>query len=420
MATTEPPRSPLPHVLFLFVAFAVGVLAGHFGRKILEPESEPPPPAVAESPAQPIPDPPPELILTPTAFADLPGWPGAPAGALPALLKSCRAFGRLPTAREIVFGDGAARRTMGDWRAPCAAARKVPSGDDEAARRFFESQFTPYAATNRDEPVGLFTGYYEPTLQGSRRPTERYRVPLYVRPPELVAVDLGAFREDLSGRRIAGRVEGRSLVPFADRRDIHEGALQGRDLELLWVDDPVDAFFLEIQGSGVVDLETGERVRVGYAAQNGHPYYAIGRELVARGAMPVEEVSMQSIRRWLEENPEQAVDVMRTNASYVFFRELDRDGSLGAQGVVLTPGRSLAVDRAFWPLGVPMWLDTQVPAADPSRDPEPMQRLMVAQDTGGAIRGPVRGDVFFGPGDEAAARAGRMRSDGRLWVLLPK
>lgn len=420
MATTEPSRSPLPIVFFLFAAFAVGVLAGHFGPRLLEPASEPRLPTVPQPPLEPTPEPPPELTLTPSAFADLPGWPGAPAGAVPALLKSCRAFERLPATREIVFGDGAARRTMEDWRGPCAAARNVPSGDDEAARRFFELHFTPYAAKNGNKSAGLFTGYYEPTLQGSRRPTERYRVPLYVRPPELVAVDLGEFREDLSGRRIAGRVEGQSLVPFADRTDIHEGALQGRDLELLWVDDPVDAFFLEIQGSGVVDLETGERVRVGYAAQNGHPYYAIGRELVARGAMPVEEVSMQSIRRWLEENPEQAVDVMRTNASYVFFRELDRDGSLGAQGVVLTPGRSLAVDRAFWPLGVPMWLDTRVPATDPSQAPQLLQRVMVAQDTGGAIRGPVRGDVFFGPGDDAAARAGRMRSEGRLWVLLPK
>lgn len=398
----------------MFVAFAAGILAGHYGPALFE---RPPRPAPPSEPPEPLP---PELMLERSTFEELPGWPGSSAAALPAFLRSCDAFDRLPENRPLGRGEARVGGVVGDWRAPCAAARIVPAGDDEAARRFFEAHFVPHRMTDRGDPEGLFTGYYEPTLQGSRQRSERYAVPLYVRPPELVSVDLGDFREDLAGRRLAGRVEGQSLVPFADRTDIHQGALSGRDLELLWVDDPVDAFFLEIQGSGVVELDTGERMRVGYAAQNGHPYYAIGRELVARGAMPMEEVSMQSIRRWLEAHPEEAVDVMRTNASYVFFRELDRDGSLGAQGVVLTPGRSLAVDRAFLPLGAPMWLDTRVPAVDPTQAPEPFRRLLVAQDTGGAIRGPVRGDVFFGPGDEAAQRAGRMRSEGRAWVLLPE
>ncbi len=408
-------RSPALGILLLFLAFTAGVLAGHFGPRWL--------PGSAEVPSTPEPPPEPKfpkLVLERSTFEEIPGWPGSPAAVLPALLRSCDVFARLPADRPVGVGGAEVGGMVGDWRAPCAAARALPRDDPEAARRFFETHFTPWAVTDRGDPIGFFTGYYEPTLQGSRRRSERFRVPVYVRPPELVAVDLGDFREDLSGRRIAGRVEGRSLVPFADRTEIHEGALAGRGLELLWVDDPVDAFFLEIQGSGVVELDTGERVRVGYAAQNGHPYYAIGRELVSRGAMPVEEVSMQSIRRWLERHPREAVDVMRANASYVFFRELDGEGPVGAQGVVLTPGHSLAVDRSFLPLGAPMWLDTRVPAADPSHPPETFQRLLIAQDTGGAIRGPVRGDVFFGPGDEAAERAGRMRSEGRVWILLPE
>lgn len=406
--------APVFGILLLFGAFAVGVLAGHYGPLLLEWPREPAPP-----PERPVEPAPPELVLQPATFRELPGWPGSPAEALPALLRSCGAFDRLPADRPVGGEAAAAGGTVGDLQRLCALARTLPIGHDRPARRFFEAHFVPYAVTDRGDPVGLFTGYYEPTLHGSRHRSDRYSVPLYVRPPELVSVDLGDFREDLSGRRIAGRVAGDELVPFAERSEIHRGALAGRGLELLWVDDPVDAFFLEIQGSGVVELDTGERVRVGYAAQNGHPYFAIGRELVVRGAMTLDEVSMQSIRRWLEEHPREAVDVMHTNASYVFFRTLDREGPLGAQGVVLAPGRSLAVDRSFLPLGLPVWLDTEVPSPDPAAPSEPFQRLMVAQDTGGAIRGPVRGDVFFGPGDEAAARAGRMRSAGRMWILLP-
>jgi len=185
------------------------------------------------------------------------------------------------------------------------------------------------------------------------------------------------------------------------------------------MDDPVDAFFLEIQGSGSIELEGGGELRVGYGAQNGFPYVAIGRELVTRGALPKEKVSMQSIREWLEAHPDEAAEVMRKNASYVFFREQPGEGPLGSLGVPLTPGRSLAVDPLFVPLGVPLWLDSTLPAAADGSE-RPLRRLVVAQDTGGAIRGPVRGDVFWGAGDKAADLAGRMRQPGRLWLLLPR
>ena len=272
---------------------------------------------------------------------------------------------------------------------------------------------------------GLFTGYYEPLLRGSRARSSRYRVPLYRRPPDIVQVDLGRFREDLRGRRLAGRLRGATLEPYDDRRSITAGALRGRGLELVWVDDPIAAFFLQIQGSGQIELDTGERLRLGYAAQNGHPYFAIGRELIERGELTRETVSLQSIRAWLLEHPDEAQDVMALNASYVFFRTIEGDGPIGSQGVALTPGRSLAVDRTFVPLGVPLWLETTAPtvgnsAAEGAVDQSPVRRLVVAQDTGGAIRGPVRGDLFWGAGSEAEEIAGRMNSEGRYWLLLPR
>jgi membrane-bound lytic murein transglycosylase A len=359
------------------------------------------------------------LVLEPARFEELQGWgEDAVAEALPALLRSCERISNLPDGAEM--GGAGFAGTAGDWKPVCAAAARVPAGDSRAARAFFEAHLAPAAVTNNGRALGLFTGYYEPLLHGSRKRGGKYTVPLYIRPPELVMVDLGEFREELKGQRIAGKVVDGSLEPYPGRREIDEGALAGRELELVWVNDPVDAFFLHIQGSGRVRLAGGSEMRVGYAAQNGHPYRAIGRDLIERGALRREEVSMQTIRQWLEANPEQASEVMQKNASYVFFQEVKGEGPLGAQGVPLTAGRSLAVDRKFLPLGVPLWLSASLPPAAEGQPGRRLRRLMVAQDTGGAIRGPVRGDVFWGHGDEAADLAGKMRHRGRLWVLLPK
>lgn len=273
----------------------------------------------------------------------------------------------------------------------------------------------------------MFTGYYEPELRGSRTRGGRYTVPLYGRPADLVTVDLGQFRDELKGQRIVGRVRQGALRPYATRAEIEAGALHGikhedgGSLELVWVDDAVDAFFLQIQGSGRVVLEDGSVLRVGFAERNGHPYVAIGRELVAQGIMTREQVSMQSIREWLAANPDTAAELMNRNPSFVFFRTLPsstspEDGPFGSEGVPLTPGRSLAVDRNFLPMGLPIWLE----ADDPINSGQRLRRLLIAQDTGGAIRGPVRGDVFWGFGADAAERAGRMRSAGRYWILLPR
>lgn len=361
-----------------------------------------------------------------TRFADLPGWNDDRHGeTLVALGRSCTRIGRL--AETTALGPNGVAGQARDWREPCAALATVPAGNHAAARAALERWFVPFVASNNGDTSGLFTGYYEPELRGSRTRGGRYTVPLYSRPADLITVDLGAFREELRGQRIAGRVEGGALRPYASRTQIESGALAntqpdgGGPLEILWVDDTIDAFFLEIQGSGRVVLDDGGIVRVGYAAQNGHPYYAIGRELVARGALPREQVSMQSIRAWLIANPGEAQAVMNKNPSFVFFRTLPPaasadDGPLGAEGVPLTPGRSLAVDRAHLPMGVPLWLDAEDPVTPGAR----FRRLFVAQDTGGAIRGPVRGDVFWGFGADAAERAGKMRSAGRYWILLPR
>lgn len=359
------------------------------------------------------------LVLQPAGFEDLPGWRADEVEkAVPALLRSCERIASLPDAAAI--DDEPFTGTAGDWKGACAAAAALPPGDRAAARAFFEARFRPWAARNNRNPLGLFTGYYEPLLHGSRKRSERFDVPLYARPSDLVMVDLGRFRDELKGQRIAGRVEEGSLLPYPDRREIDAGAIGGRKLEIVWVDDPVAAFFLHIQGSGRVRLAEGGELRLGYAAQNGHPYTAIGKDLIARGALTAQEVSLQTIRDWLKAHPREAREVMEKNASYVFFQVLEGEGPLGAEGVPLTPGRSLAVDRSYLPLGVPVWLVGGMPSPTDGEPDRKLRRLLVAQDTGGAIRGPVRGDVFWGFGSEAEAVAGRMKHRGRIWLLLPK
>jgi membrane-bound lytic murein transglycosylase A len=262
--------------------------------------------------------------------------------------------------------------------------------------------------------AGLFTGYYEPTIRASRTRGGAYQTPIHMRPDDLVEVNLGEFREALKGQRIAGKVVEGKLKPYADRAEIADGALAGRNLEIFWAADPVDVFFMQIQGSGRLQFDDGSTQRVGYAAQNGHVYFAIGKELVRRGALTPDAVSLQTIRAWLQANPGAARDVMNANPSYVFFRPLQTAGPVGSTNVVLTPERSLAVDPKFIPYHTPLWLETTLPNG------EPLRRVMVAQDTGGAIVGAVRGDVFFGAGAQAESWAGEMKQPGRYALLLPK
>lgn len=365
----------------------------------------------------------PALVLRPLgSVAALPGWAeDSPAPALAAFLRSCVALNRL--AADAPLGEGGREGFGRDWHAVCAQARALPAGP-ETARAFFEQSFVAVAISDGQRDTGLFTGYYEPELHGSLRPNARYRVPLLAPPTDLVSVDLGRFIPDLRGRRISGRVVDGKLLPYPARAQIEAGALGPAARPILWLDDPIQAFFLHIQGSGRVALDDGRVVRVGYAGQNGHPYTAIGRVLVQRGALPLEAVSMQSIRAWLAAHPDEAQAVMNTNPSYIFFRRLPPGdpelGPLGSQQVPLTPGRSLAVDRAFHGLGVPVWLDATRPDPDAEGQHRTLRRLLVAQDTGGAIKGPVRGDVFWGFGPEAEAIAGMMKNQGRMVLLLPR
>lgn len=357
------------------------------------------------------------LVLENAQFSDLSGWNKDTLDAfLPALHLSCGKILKLPDTRSL--GAEKLAGTAADWKELCSNALALPA-DTAVIKSFLEANFTPFSVTNNNQTEGLFTGYYEASLNGSLEKSEKYATPLYLRPDELVMVHLGRFRDNLKGQRIAGKIKNGELFPYSSRTDIEKGALENRNLEIVWVDSAVDAFFLHIQGSGRVALDNGGELRVGYAAQNGHPYFAIGRTLIEEGHVPKEKMSMQAIRDWLEENPDRAREVMDKNASYIFFRPLETSGPIGAQGVVLTAGRSLAVDRKFMPLGVPMWLETEIFEDDDPEKPISYNRLLMAQDTGGAIRGPVRGDVFWGHGKRAYDRAGSMKSTGKYWILLP-
>jgi membrane-bound lytic murein transglycosylase A len=278
------------------------------------------------------------------------------------------------------------------WQSLCRQAQALPPGDDAAARQFFQAGFRPVAVTDYGAADGLFTGYFEIELNGSRKRQGRFQTPLYRRPPDL------------------------GKGPGPSRAAIEDGALAGRGLELFWVDDPIDAFFLQIQGSGRVRLGDGRTVRVGYDGQNGLRYVAVGRLLVERGVMPRDKVTMTAIRQWMKDHPKAGAALRRDDPSYVFFREIRGDGPIGAEHVALTAGRSLAVDRGFVPLGTPIWVE----ARERFAPQDEVRRLVVAQDTGGAIKGPVRGDLYWGSGATAGERAGRMNARGRYFLLLPR
>jgi len=304
------------------------------------------------------------------------------------------------------------------WQQVCSIATQLDAPDGRAIAAYFRQHFAVYQATNADgSDSGMVTGYYQPLLRGSRTPTAKYRYPLYSQPGDLISVELAELYPELAHKRIRGRLVGQKLVPYYSRGEIETqpSPLQGQ--ELLWVDDIIDLFFLQIQGSGIIVLESGERIQVGYADHNGYGYRSIGRELVDRGELTLDEASMQGIKRWARSHPAQLRELLNTNPGYVFFRELPAGlpGPLGALGVPLTAERSIAVDPRHIPLGAPVFLDTTYPNSR-----TPLQRLVVAQDTGGAIKGGVRADFYWGAGDTAGQRAGAMKQTGRMWVLLPR
>jgi membrane-bound lytic murein transglycosylase A len=360
------------------------------------------------------------LRLTSVSFGDLPGWADDPlADAVPAFLASCEKLAALPDGAAIGV-DGSSGRAR-DWRAACAAAAAVPAGDGAAARDFLEAEFAPWSAAGRAGSTGKLTGYHVQALRGSRTRHGRYQVPIWGRPPDLVSVDLTAFLPDAGGRRIWGRrdPETGAVVPYSTRAAIRQGALAGKGLEILWVDDPVDALFADVQGSAVVTLDDGTEVWIGFAGKNGCTYRGVGKVLKELGELAGYGGTIQGIRAWFADHPGRFDEIADQNRSKVFFRLAARPGAVGSQGVVLTPGRSLAVDRAFVAASTPVWVDTRAPTAGP-RGTAPWRRLLIAQDTGGGILGPVRGDIYWGADAAAAQRAGRTGGPGRVWLLLPR
>lgn len=389
----------------LFLAFGLSGCA-------LQPASTPAPvacPACPVCPACPPPvaPPPPAAPAKPlqaAAWSDLPGWREDDlAAAWGPFLQSCRGLAGKP--------QGAA------WKRVCDLAAKVDGKRSGDIRRFFEAELQPYAVVAADgNPQGLITGYYEPLLKGSRSRNGKAVHPVYGVPDDLVAVDLGELYPEIKHLRLRGRLQGNKLVPYYSRGEIAAQEARFAGKTLLYVDDAVELFFLQVQGSGRVKLPDGGLVRLAYADQNGHPYQSIGRLLVERGELKLDDASMQGIQAWGRANPGKLQELLNANPSYVFFREAPsgNEGPAGALGVPLTAERSLAVDPRTVPLGAPVFLATTRP-----NSAQPLNRLMLAQDTGGAIKGAVRGDFFWGFGPAAGEQAGRMRQPGRFWVLLP-
>ncbi|WP_051378911.1 murein transglycosylase A [Derxia gummosa] len=382
------------------------------------PAGTPTRPAKPSPAPRPAPGAPASLVtpaMVPARFADLPGWDDDdPREAWPALQRTCGAL-----------------RGRAEWATACAGAARIDASDKTAVRRYFSEHFTPWRIRNADAgTTGLATGYYEPMLTASRTRSARFGVPLYAPPDDLIGIDLGDSQPDLKdtlkGLRLRGRLstlaDGRKLlIPYWTRAELMTGAGAGALVgkAIVWVEDPIEAFFLQVQGSGRIRLTDGRAMRLGYADTNGHPYRSIGRWLVDHGQMKLEEASMQGIQAWARANPSKVDELLAQNPSYIFFRELPDDGDerigpVGALAVPLTAERSIAVDPRSIPLGVPVWLSTTQP-----NSPVPLRRLVLAQDTGSAIKGGVRADVYFGSGAAAGELAGRMKQKAEMWALLP-
>lgn len=335
----------------------------------------------------------------PGDWQSLPGWPGDNLLASYAAWKSgCLKLEKNPA-----------------WESVCKTAPAENSSND-TIRRFLENNLIPVQLINADgTQTGLITGYYEPVYPGSLNRTAQAQYPLYARPKDLITVELGSLYPELKGKRVRGKLHGQKLTPYPDRAEISSKGVKAP--VLAWLTDPMDVQFMQIQGSGRIKLENSQELRLGYADQNGHPYLPIGRWLVQQGELQPGEVTMQSIRQWAKANPERIEDLLNSNPSYVFFRALpsSQGGPIGSLGLPLTSGRSVAVDPGFVPLGSPLYLVSSRPD-----DNTPLLRMVSAQDTGGAIRGSVRADFFWGTGQEAGELAGKTKQQGKLWLLWPK
>lgn len=357
-------------------------------------------PVEPKAPVSALTTPPP--ALQPSSFDALPGW------RQDELIRAWSGFLHGCTVLQAQAG----------WQNVCRESAGIDPRDSAAIRSFFESRFQVYRVVNPDGSYeGLVTGYYEPLVRGSRTRSTRYPFPLYGVPKDLLTVDLTSLYPDLKNMRLRGRLDGTRVVPYYSRAEIEAGSAPLAGNELYYIDDIVELFFLQIQGSGQIQLDDGSIARVGYADQNGHPYRSVARVLSDRGELPLARTSMQGIKEWGRANPAKLNDVLNQNPSYIFFKELPLNlpGPLGTLRTPLIGEHAIAVDQRVIPLGAPVYLDTTYPASA-----QRLQRLVMAQDTGGAIRGAVRADFYWGSGEEAGKQAGRTKQKGRMWVLLPR
>ncbi len=361
----------------------------------------------------------PDTQYEPIDFADIDGWASDDhATAFAAFLESCRALnGSRQSSREVAPITDALKSI-------CERGLAAVPLEEDGARKFFEDNFRPLRISKLGDTDGFLTGYYEPIINGSRVPTGEFTAPLYRRPPNLVISGRRKFGDSFpsKGVKVGRRVGRRKIVPYYDRGEIEDGALDGWHLEICWLRSQVDVLFAQIQGSARIRLEDGSILRVNYDSHNGWPYLPVGRVLVERKLVPKDEISMQRIRDWMEANPDAAKDVRRQNKSYVFFRITGlstEDEAVGGEGVPLMPGRSIAVDRSLHAYGTPFFITAELPIAS-EKAVTKFRRLVFAQDTGSAIVGPARADIYFGAGDDAARIAGRIRNSGQFVMLLPR
>lgn len=357
-------------------------------------------------------------VLTAVSYQDLPNWGNnSIKGSFKVFKKSCEVFVRQDPNRSI--NTDILNLTVNDMLPACKEALSKQKVGAKQAAEFFKTWFQPIEVKQPDNsPTGLFTGYYAPLIHGSTEKTEKYNVPIYTLPRSLIRLNLSKFYPDLEQKTLVGRIEDNAFLPFYDREAINKGALKKVPV-LAWVDNRVERLFLEIQGSGIIKLENGKQMYVGYAGQNGQPYTALAGVLIQEGVMTRDNASMQAIRRYFDDHPEKMDEYIHQNQSFVFFKDLKQNAAFGAQGIAITPGYSIAVDRRYVPMGLPVWLSTTYPDKV-SDNHQPLNRLMIAQDTGGAIKGPIRGDVYWGAGEKATFTAGHMKNPGRWWLLVPK
>ena len=349
-------------------------------------------------------------LLKKVSFSDLSGWNSEDFSAvIPVFAKNCA---QIQKSKNTYFEAGVVQIKTSDLQEKCRKFTEKNISSAAAMKKFLEAEFKPYAVTDNGNADGKFTSYYEAVIRASYTKNGKYQYPVYGKPNDLIEINLRDFDAELPNTRLVGRIEGGKFVPYYNRRDIENKGIEAP--VLMWGDDLIDIHFMQIQGSAVAQMDDGSKVRVGFADSNGHKFKGIGSILIEKGYIKPGESSMPKIREWLRANPDSAKDLMHENNRFIFQRIINADGPVGAYGVSLTAGRSLAVDTRYIPLGSMLWLDTVGP------DKRSIRKIVFAQDIGSAIKGVVRGDYFWGHGEAALEYAGKMNSVGKYYIIVPK